>query len=731
MDIINSTNRAILFEEINPQVPGMLSVIPDVRDKDSLTDDQIREINNQLLCTSYQDFLDKLSPTVYSFFNAANQKVVYTLEKPENVPDDLITQIPLNSQNSFLKMLETLIETKRSQGIRNVDFKFENILDMISPKKVMDDIRLLRKTMVYTYEKYAQLEDGDPKKLDIGDELNVLFEDASNNYSNIMAMLPIAIEDIKTRLLLTSTGNEEEPTKLLLGTLQIGNDGELKILEAPKTEESTALAQLEDKTREGLVSVLREDYDAVCEDAASDYVRDLVVRTFAPLSPGTNSTSLNVPAEVKAYNTMLDFYRQSQSEFIKVVRPLIEKLLGVRMFFEQYTVKKRGMKPTLLVANEKPEMLAKSGNLPKLIAYLNTVNGKNTYDDAVWFGIIPNVALDRKSEVKVKRQRFQGNVETENTDVNSLESVIRIIDAVKDYRVQVFFSFETNPKATFDYMATEGIGVYQDRCQPMVGKPYSEFAIPCIPNITIIPKDKSGVILDKKMVVSGEAGEETAKLSDEQEDIAKLWIEGIYVGAAYIAAGLVSAWQDPAFLKQQLRKRVAPNLPGVRFDIEADDHALRVPTSMSLEITGFTNTVKAAINSQNFGFIFASESAKVEGKPLNNITVYKARSLMFNEDYNTFEPIFKTLHATYIQRILRFLTQDFKEDNIKRFFSTSPDSQKSLWAAERECYNSILEVGDDITYTIDEDANICIVDISYKGVIKNLEVDMSRSIAVG
>ena len=77
------------------------------------------------------------------------------------------------------------------------------------------------------------------------------------------------------------------------------------------------------------------------------------------------------------------------------------------------------------------------------------------------------------------------------------------------------------------------------------------------------------------------------------------------------------------------------------------------------------------------------------------------------------------------------MTQDFKEDNIKRFFSTSPDSQKSLWAAERECYNSILEVGDDITYTIDEDANICIVDISYKGVIKNLEVDMSRSIAVG
>lgn len=717
------------LEEINPQKAGVLSAVPDVRDKDSLTDDQVKEVNNLLLCSSYQEFLDKFEPTVYSYFNAANQKVAYTLEKPENIPDDLITEIPLNGQNSFMKMLETLIETKRSQGMRNVDFKFENILDMISPKKVMDDIRLLRKTMAYTYEKYEQLEDGDPKKLDLGDELNVLFEEASDNYSNVMALLPIAIEDIKTRLLLSADNSGDEPTKLLLGTLQIGEDGELKILEAPKQEQSAALVQLEDKNRAGLVATLQEDYEAVNEDEGSNYVRDLVVRTFAPLAAGTTSTNLNVPAEVKAYNTMLDFYRESQASFIKVVRPLVEKLLGVRMFFEQYTVTKRGMKPTLLVVNEKPEMLAKSTNLPKLIAYLNTVNGKNTFDDTVWFGLLPNVALDRKSEVKVKRQRFQGNAEMENGDVNSMESLTRIADAVKDYRVQIFFSFESGPKSSFDYMATEGIGVYQDRCQPLVGKAFSEFLIPCIPNITIIPKDKSGIILDKKMVVRGETGRETAKLSEEQEDIAKLWIEGIYVGGAYIAAGLVAAWQDPEFLKQKLRKNVSPAYPAVRFDIESDDHALRVPTTMSLEITGFTNTVKSDINSQNFGFVFASESAKVDGKPLTYITVYKARSLMFSEEHRTFEPLFKTLHATFVERILRYMTQDFKEDNIRHFFSTNPESQKSVWSAQRDFYNSILQVGDDITYTVDNEANICAVDISYKGVVKNLEVDMKRSVA--
>ena len=59
----------------------------------------------------------------------------------------MLTEIHLNQQNDFLKMLMTLIETKRAQGIINVDFKFENLTDLISPKKVMDDIRQERKEL--------------------------------------------------------------------------------------------------------------------------------------------------------------------------------------------------------------------------------------------------------------------------------------------------------------------------------------------------------------------------------------------------------------------------------------------------------------------------------------------------------------------------------------------------------------------------------------------------------
>ena len=154
------------------------------------------------MVNNFDEFLEKFAPVVYSFYNANNQKVMYTLKKPENIPDGLVTEIPINQSNDFLKMLFTLIDTKRSQGIANVDFKFENLLDMISPKKVMYDIRQSRKEIQYTYSKYEELDDEDPSKLDLGDKLNNMFEEASGNYNNIMAMLPLAIEDIKTRLLL-------------------------------------------------------------------------------------------------------------------------------------------------------------------------------------------------------------------------------------------------------------------------------------------------------------------------------------------------------------------------------------------------------------------------------------------------------------------------------------------------------------------------------------------------
>lgn len=718
MGIIKQTNRTLLFEEINPEKPDLLTLVGDVRGVDSLSDEKIKEMNEALLVRSFDEFIAKFEPVVYSFFNVNNQKIMYTLQKPETIPEDMLTPIYLNKQNDFLKMLMSLVEAKRSQSIINVDFQFDKLTDMISPKKVMEDIKQNRKELQYTYKTYAELEDGDPHKLDLADKLNVMFEEASANYNNVLAMLPLAIEDIKTRLLLGEAEEKKDNVPLALGVLSMDENGELKVLEAPKAETSELMV-VDDNVNAGLIAALEEDYEALNEQS-SDYVRALVTRTYCPLA-STMVSSIDVKQEVSNYNSYLEFYKTAKDDFIKVVKPLIEKILGVWAFFEQYPANLKGMKPSMLITNMSNDMLVKSNNLPKLITYLNTVNAKNDFDNTIWYGIVPSVSLEQNENIKLTRQRFKGNENIEKNGVNSVEALVRLLDVLKDYSVQCFFSYETGDKTTFNCMATEGIAKYEERCGTLTGKAYSEFAIPCIPNFTIIPKEKSGVILDKRMLLNEN---DMAELSKEKEDVMKLWIDGVYVGAAYIAAGLVAAYQCPEYLKEMFKKNVDEELPGVRFDIEAGDHPVRVHTVMAKEITGFTNSIKSEINRRNFGFVFSSENAMLENENVHSIMVYKARNLM--SDGKTYEPIYKTQVTTYIERILRHATSDYKQENIVQFFSNNPTSQKSKWMEKKGCVNAVLGAGDGVEYEIDEANGYCILNITFNGNVKNLEIEINR-----
>lgn len=718
MDVIQQTNRTILFEEINPEKLDLITVVGDTKGLNSLNDDKIKEINELFLVHSFDEFLEKFSPVVYSFYNATNQKVMYTLKKPENFPSELITEIPINKSNDFLKMLFTLIDTKRAQGIANVDFKFENLLDMISPKKVMDDIRQTRKEIQYTYGKYEALDDEDPTKLDLGDKLNVMFEEASANYNNIMAMLPLAIEDIKTRLLLGGDDNKNSNEAFALGVLSMGENGELKVLEAPKTEE-TSLIAIDDKANVGLIQAFEDDYEEVNE-TKSDYVKSLVVRTFCPLT-STMESSIDLDLEIGNYNTYLEFYKNSKDDFIKTVKPLIEKILGVKMFFDQYKTKNKGMRPSLLVTNTKLNRLVNAHNLPRLNTFLSSVNDKNDFANTIWFGIVPSIELEAQAKNKVRRERFKSNKQAEKTDSNSMEDLAMLLDTVQKYRIQIFFSFEPREDTTFNHIATAGVEKFIDKCDPLLHNSYSEFAIPCIPNFTVIPKEKSGVILDKRMVLSDNGA---AQLSREKEDILKLWIEGVYIGSSYIGAGIVAAYQCPEYLREHF-KDVYSEYPGVRFDIESGSNSLKITTTLAKEISGFTNEIKNSINRKNFGFVFSSENAQIQGKDIKQITVYKARSLQTNE--NDFESIYKTLVTTYIERILRFHTNDFKEDNIIKFFSNNPTSVKSKWMAHKEYCNAIIKDGDDINFVINEKNGTCNIDLVFNGNVKNLEVEITRN----
>ena len=717
-NFINQTNRTILFEEINPEKMDLITLIDDSKDLDSLDDERIIEINKHLLVSSFDEFLTKFEPKVYSYYNAETQSIKYILKKPEGIPEELITEIKIDNGNTFFKMLNTLIEARKSQGNRNVDFKFENILELISPKKVIEDIKQTRKEIAYIYNKYEELDEGNPKKLEYGDRLNAKFEEASQNYSNVLGMLPLAIEDIKTRLLLGHDENSLKSEKIKLGMLQVGDKGELEVIEY-KQEETKDLALIEEKNSTALVEAFREDYNDVAEEP-NQYISDLVVRTFVPLAKGV--VAIEPSQEVENYNNYLEFYKAAQEDFVKIAKPLIEKLLGVKMFFEQYNAKVSLMKPTLLVTNIKAEMIVKAGNKERLQSFFNTVNAKNDFDNAIWFGIYPNVDLDIKKGEKKVRERFKGAKNEEKSEKNTIESLTNLMSVLSEYKVQVFFNFEGTYETSFDNLATTGVDKYIEKTRMLEDQKYSEYLVPAIPNFTIIPKDKSGVVLDFKMKYKDETG---VALSKEKEDLLKFWIEGVYIDASYVAAGIVAAYQCPNYLKDRFNN-VSPVYPGVRFDIEAEDNSYKAKTTMSKEISGFTNTIKDKINQFSYGFIFSSDSAHLKKEKIKNIVVYKARTLAKNIDGN-YEPLYKTLTTTFIERTLRFVTTDFKEDKLNFFFSTNPESQKSVWIKDEKFVNGIMQKGDDLSHVIDEDSNVCQLNIVFSGNVKNLQVEINKN----
>ena len=407
---------------------------------------------------------------------------------------------------------------------------------------------------------------------------------------------------------------------------------------------------------------------------------------------------------------------------------MIEKILGVFVYFEQYKqfdLLDEGVAPSMLVCNNSLETLVSSSNMPRLQVFLNSVNNKNDFRNTIWFGIVGDAPFNHETRLELSRERFKGNEYQEKPTINTIESISSLMHGINDYKIQVFFGFETCEETSFVAVAENGIDEYIDRTKILTQREYSEYIIPCLPNHTIVPQNKSGLILDKYMVVE----DGNARISPHKDDLLKLWVAGVYIPASYIAAGLTSAYQCPEFLRIQFKKMVTKDYPGVRFDIEAHDHAVRIPTSLYKEIDGYDDHILEAIDDRSFGFVFSSDSRKVgEGEDeedLNQITVLKARSLNLVE--NDYEHIYRTLTSTYITRVLRAQTNDNRHDSVVRFFDDRADSQKNLWLRSNEFVNSILLPRDTIGFEFIPNSDYCNVGIVFGGKQKNLEILLSRA----
>ena len=750
--MINQTNRTILFDVINPEVFNLSNLMAGTEENiSSLTDEKVKEINEALIVGSFDEFLKKFKPTIYSYFDE-NNIPQHSLVKPVGIPDMFIKKIVLDRNNRILKMFTSMMDRKRSSNATNVTFDYEAVTKMLAPEKALKEMQKIKMEIRYLEGQNATLERDSPAKADAVKKLLNKYEATRRYYNETGAQLALTAGMLKENLVAMQkaalSGKEYAPA-----AVPVFENGELVSLKP--TEEFLALSSgssgltdgsavgetkfLEDGSsspalidyKQYTITTLEKYYDQsmteIYEKAGREYNsekgafhRELVLAAFTDRS-NFALMKMGTEEKVEKYNRFSALHALWEKSFIREAKVLIEKLLNVKAFFDQYNPKLPRMRPKLFVVNSRLEDIVEESYLRQLQQYLESTNNKLDCTNTIWFGIVPDIKFlegSDESEIDLETMRGMGftgdfNIGTkiEPSDVMCLQ---QLLDGIKKYRIQTFFSFEANDDTTFSRLATHGIDSYIEKTQDIVATEYDKFAIVCLPNFTVIPRDRSKVVYGARVSQT----EKGVEFSDDVEEQFKFWIYGVYVSAAFVAAGITAACQCPSYLATRFQGagklttgKVSKDLPGVRFDIEADNFCEVVTTTFAKEIAGITNDDRQKLNETNFGFVFSSDKT-------GSVIVLKARS-MYEKD-GSFVSLFKETTTSYILRMMRILSSDKRAGIEKQY---EPGGQVKKWELDKGYVNSILGDTDKIGLPTTEDGSTKI-EVVFGGTAEyiNLEV---------
>ena len=735
--MLNQTNRTVLFDVINPEVFNLSDLMTGTEENiSSLTDEKVKEVNEALLVGSFDEFLRKFKPTIYSYFDENNMPQ-HSLIKPVGIPDMFVKTIELNRNNRILKMFTSMMDRKRSSNATNVTFDYEAVTKMLAPEKALKEMQKIKMEIRYLEGQNETLERDSPAKADAVKKLVNKYESTRKYYNETGAQLALTAGMLKENLLAMQkaalSGKEYAPPAVPVfengelvslkptdeflalsaggaggaAALTDGGESETKLLEdgssSPasvdyKQHTITTLEKYYDQSMAEIYEKVGQDYDP----EKGTFHRELVLSAFTDRS-NVALMQMDTEEKVEKYNRFSALHALWEKSFIREAKSLIEKLLNVKAFFDQYTPKLPKMKPKLLIVNSRLEDIVEENYLTQLQQYLESTNNKLDCTDTIWFGIVPDIKfLEGSDEADIdletmREMGFTGDFHTgTKIEPNEMMCLQQLLDGIKKYRIQTFFSFEANDDTTFSRLATHGVETYIEKTQDLVATEYDKFAIACLPNFTVIPRDRSKVVYGSRVSKT----EKSVEFSEDVEEQFKFWIYGVYVSSAFVAAGLTAACQCPNYLATRFQSagkmttgKVSKDLPGVRFDIESDNFSEVVTTTFAKEIAGITNDDRQRLNENNFGFVFSSDKT-------GSVVVLKARS-MYEKD-GSFVSLFKETTTSYILRTMRILSSDKRAGIEKQY---EPGGQVKKWELVKGYVNSILGDSDSIGTPATEDGN--------------------------
>lgn len=649
------TNRTILFEKINSEKENILSLIHMHDKKESLSDDEIKDIHNELEVNSFEEFMDSFSPAVYMLLDVPNRTVSFSAE----ALDERQIRIPLGQDKSIFWQIWELVDYKRRKVY---SFKeFSQMGDRLLTNKDVYELDILRNRVMSLVAEGEEAYPMAKKEL----------EDIISHHNDEFYLLMVFIHDVEQ----FCVGQRQNDVNR--GIIRDNGKLQVRVVEtAPSYKKG--LVRYQNSTLDQYAKLVE------AENISSEILRDVLLLPY--YLSGDNKYEL-----FSKYATYLKLYEDVIKRFWNCAKPKLEAMFGIKEFFEQQSGASRNAE--LVIANIAADEILDIRNKEKLDIYLNSVNSKVFYEKTIWYAILPNLDMDIEKKQREIRERFASSARDQIVVKRyEREEVISLMEVLADHKIQTFVSMSTGQDATFSDMSVDGMDGLVEALAAYEKIEKKDYFIPCFPNFVVISDSESYIRVGKKIVFDEMTEEITAKANHD------IWLNNLEVGSAYVAAGMFAACQNAAYLTSKYRRGINENNPGVGYRFSEADNSTHTISNMLSETYEFKEAIVEDILKRSRGVIFAQKDGRMQ--------ILTDRVFSYNNEKKLLVSMVQTI--TYIERTLQKETQDFKKNLIIQFFQKRPGSALAAWSSEEQnCKNPILRQEETLTYELDDDENSC------------------------
>lgn len=748
---IEQSSKTIIFEQFSPGVNYVTNKPTDRLDfmlRRNPDDKLLKEIEETLGVSSYEEFLKKFKPVIYEKQVGNPDTGEMSFEYSLDMPAEPFVEIDITNQK-FYEIANKIYDQKNSSGESNLEFRYDEILEVLTPKKSITEAKNMRRQLEYNMNKALEYEE-DPDSdeyAEFADEVTKIRRKIINKYGNgsLSTMLVLAMGDNQAKLdyiekhelqLGMNDSDIVSNTRLLPCNASFDEDGNIKITPVQNIASSNSDTKRLTTSKQVLLETLSMDIDECTSDNIrnSSFAKNAILTTFSGMDVNGETTSQTSLMELDKeeliykrdeYNKL---YKTIQEGFAEQMISIVEKFLNVRAFFDHAGVKNKRTETKVIIANcnitDLMEDEEKRGFFRNYLERLGNQSG----NEKLWNMIVPALHdkdfLDPGKTKASLRGSLNESVNAKATEAdglvtfNAFKSFMKMIEEIK-IPVFTFFNFKGNEKTSFGSISNKVdiINEFKEKCRqiPDSVKPYSVF---CYPNFTVKSRSAGKFNFGKVSNMNG----------DGDKDIS-IKFPGIYIDASYVACGMMMASQCNDYLdKTGFNVNKGDDAyPPVRFDFEDEFKiktktvALRdkIITKMNRE-SGYSmsdDVLNAIRENGGFGFCFSCEEhTDSDGKTVQNAYVLKARTLSLEnkEDGSYYRPIYQSM----VKVFLKMMYKINGESNMKNLIN------KWNTVATKKYINNVLRDDDSMTMTITNEGGkkVAHIDMTYKDVNDVYEV---------